>query len=485
MKRIFIGLTIGFILILLLLLLRSFTKPSRQKQYPPVATLPIESDAREHLAEAIRIPTISFDDGIPFDSLPFQQYKIFLQETYPLVDSLLEKQIFNNFSFLFHWKGKERDARPLLLMSHYDVVPTEPATRDQWKQGPYSGAITGDTIWGRGAIDDKTAGIAMLETFEHLLKEQFQPQRDIYLALSHDEEKGGDGGAALMAEYLKEKGIYFDFILDEGGAITQGIIPGVEKEVALVGIAEKGYLNLELSTSLAGGHSSIPLGTNSIDVLTSGLARLRSNPFPPRISKPLQLFFDYLGPESSLSMRFAFTNADVLEPIILLGLGQIPQGKANIRTTMVPTIINSGIKENVIPKVASANINLRIIPGETVESAIAYVRQTLDDDRIQVRALDGASDPSRVSDVESEAYEKVYRSVREIFPETVVAPHLLVGGTDSRYFADLTDHIFRFRPLRINPGNIQSFHGLNERVTIADLEDSIRFYYQLLQNSAG
>lgn len=485
MKRILVSFTIGFSLFLVLLVFRSMTKLSKQKDYPPIPPITVSPEAGQHLAEAISIPTISFDDEITFDSIPFQSYSSFLERTYPLVDSLLEKKRFNQYSILYRWRGKNDGRDPILLMSHYDVVPVEPATRNQWKRPPYSGAIVGDTIWGRGAIDDKTAGIAILETFERLLEEDFQPQRDIYFALSHDEEKGGSRGAAFMADYLAEKGIKFDFVLDEGGAITEGIIPGVDQQVALVGIAEKGYLNLELSTSLSGGHSSIPLGTNSIDVITAGLARLRSNPFPARISKPLKLFFDYLGPESSLAMKFAFINADILEPFILHGLSQIPQGKANIRTTMVPTIISSGIKENVIPKVASANINLRIIPGETVQSAIDYVRRTLADDRIEIRALDGASDPSEVSDVNSDAYETIYRSVREVFPEVVVAPHLLVGGTDSRFFADLTKQTFRFRPLRINPDNIQTFHGLNERVLISDLEDSIRFYYQLLRNSVG
>ncbi|PHN08102.1 M20 family peptidase [Flavilitoribacter nigricans] len=485
MKRIFIGITVLITLFLMLLLFRSMTSPSRQKDYPAVSIPEISPEAKRHLAEAISIPTISFGEESRFDSTAFQRYADFISRNYPLVDSLLEKKTFNDFSYLYHWKGSGDERDPILLMSHYDVVPVEPATIHNWRQPPYSGAIVADTIWGRGAIDDKTAGIAILETFEQLLQEGYRPRRDIYVALSHDEEKGGSRGASSMAAYLQERGVRFDYILDEGGAITEGIIPGVEKEVALVGIAEKGYLNLELSTSLSGGHSSIPLGTNSIDVLTAGLARLRANPFPARISEPLKLFFDYLGPESTLAMKFAFTNADVLEPLILQGLSQIPQGKANIRTTMVPTIFSSGIKENVIPKVASANINLRIIPGETVESAIAYVRKTLDDDRIRIQAQDGASDPSKVSDVESEAYEMVCRSVREIFREVVVAPHLLVGGTDSRYFAELTDHIFRFRPLRVNPDNIQSFHGLNERVTVADLENSIRFYYQLVRNSAS
>ena len=485
MKKIFLGFTIAVTLFILFLLIRSMTTASRQKNYPPVKSVEVSPEAGQHLAEAIRIPTISYGDQLVFDSTAFQDYTQFIRTTYPLLDSLLVKKYFNDFSILYHWKGKSKQDDPILLMSHYDVVPVEEATITDWKHGPYSGAITGDTIWGRGAIDDKTAGIAILETLELLLQEGFQPERDIYVALSHDEEKGGAQGAAVIAEYLEKQEIRFDFVLDEGGAITEGIIPGVKKEVALVGIAEKGYLNLELSTSLSGGHSSIPLGTNSIDVLTAGLSRLRAHPFPARISKPLKLFFDHLGPESSIAMRFAFTNADILEPLILQGLSQIPQGKANIRTTMVPTIFSSGIKENVIPKVASANINLRIIPGETVASAIAYVRQTLNDDRISVRPLDGAAEPSRVTDVNSAAYEMVYRSIREIFPKVAVVPHLLVGGTDSRYFAHLTEHIFRFRPLHINPGNIQSFHGLNERVTLADLEGSIQFYYQLLRNSAG
>lgn len=483
MKKLILAVAIGIIVFFSALVIRSLLQESKQEDFPPVEPLVIASSAVQHLSTAISIPTISHNSQIDFDSTAFRSYIRFLSTTYPAVDSQLQKTYINDFSIIHKWQGRDSSLKPILLMSHYDVVPVEPATRHSWKNDPYSGAIVGDTIWGRGGIDDKTAGIAILETFERLLRENFQPDRTIYFALGHDEEKGGFRGAQAMSEYLRNQGVAFEFVLDEGGAITQDIIPGVRKQVALISIAEKGFLNLELSTSLSGGHSSIPLGTNAIDVLSAGLSRLRSNPFPSKISKPVELFFDYLGPESSFGIRFAFANSDVLRPLMIFGLEQSPQGKANIRTTIVPTIFSSGIKENVIPKMAYATVNLRILPGETVSSAIDYVRRVIDDDRIDIKAQAGASEPSKISDIHSPAYRAIYRSIREIYPKVVVVPNLLVGGTDSRYYADLTEHTFRFRPLRIDPSNIQSFHGLNERVLVADLEDGIRFFYRLIKNS--
>lgn len=476
---------VGLVVLFTVLAVRALVKESKQKNYPSIERIDVPPSAAQHLSRAIQIPTISNEESADFDSSAFRAYARFLSDVYPLADLYLGKKSFNDFSLLYRWQGKDTSLKPILLLSHYDVVPVEPATLNSWKNDPYSGALLRDTIWGRGAIDDKMAGIAILETFERLLQENFQPQRSIYLALGHDEERGGRKGAAAMAEYLSHQNTQFEFILDEGGALTQGIIPGVRKEVAVIGIAEKGFLNLELSASLAGGHSSIPLGTNSIDVLSAGLSRLRANPFPAKLSRPIKLFFDYLGPESSFVMKFALSNSDVLEPLLLKGLGQFPQGKANIRTTMVPTIFSSGIKGNVIPKTASATVNLRILPGESIASAIAYVKRTINDQRIKVKPEIGAAEPSEVSEVNSEEYETIYRTVREIFPKVVVVPHLVVGGTDSRYFTAMTDHIFRFRPLHVRPDNIQSFHGLNERMPVADLEDGIRFFYQLIKNSSS
>lgn len=470
-------------MMLVALVVRTYSFSSRQKDIPPVERAAIPVTAATHLSEALQYKTISHSASSEIDSAAFRAYLTFLENTYPLIEANLEKRCFNDFSFLYKWEGSNPKLKPILLLSHYDVVPVEAATRGDWTQAPFSGKQTEGTIWGRGAIDDKTAGIAILEAMEMLIKEGYQPERTVYFSLGHDEEKGGPSGAASIAAWLRAQDIKLSYVLDEGGAITKDIIPAVSKEVAFVGIAEKGYLNLELSVQMSGGHSSIPLEANAIDVLTQTLAKLKANPFPSRISKPVRLMFEYLGPEASFGMKMALVNADVLEPLLLQGLGQIPQGKANIRTTMVPTVFSSGVKENVIPKTASAIVNLRILPGETAETAIEYVRETIDDDRIRVMPHGIPSEPSNVSDITSSSYNTLYRTIREIYPEVVVVPNLLVGGTDSRYFQDLTENTFRFRPFHIRPDNAQSFHGVDERMTVGDLEDGIRFFRQLIRNN--
>lgn len=483
MKRVLLILFSLLALGLVILMIRAYQVSSHQKDIAPVTPVHVPVSARQHLAEALRYRTISQAASVQIDSSAFRAYLAFLAKSYPLTERTLEKKCFNELSCLYKWEGTNASLKPMLLLSHYDVVPVEAATRGDWLHPPFSGEITGQTIWGRGAIDDKMSGIAILEAIEMLIAEGYQPARTVYLSLGHDEERGGPLGAAAIAAYLRGQGVELAYVLDEGGAITQDIIPEVRREVAFVGIAEKGYLNLELSVQMSGGHSSIPLDANAIDVLSQTLAKLKANPFPARVSEPLRLMFEHLGPETSFGMKMALANADILEPLLLQGLALIPQGKANIRTTMVPTVFASGVKENVIPKTASAIINLRILPGETVESAIDYVQQIIADDRITVKPHGIPADPSVVSDIQSAAYQTLYRTIREVYPDVVVVPNLLIGGTDSRYFQDLTDNTFRFRPFHIRPDNAQSFHGVNERMTIPDLEDGIRFFRQLIRNN--
>jgi carboxypeptidase PM20D1 len=288
MRRVLSLIIALIVLTLVVLLIRTTTFPSRQKEVPPVTQVAVSSSAVQHLAEALRYRTISPAVSAEIDSAAFRAYLAFLERTYPLTDGTLEKRCFNDFSLLYKWQGTDTDLKPMLLLSHYDVVPVETATRDEWTHAPFSGEYTGEMVWGRGAIDDKMAGIAILEALEMLIAEGYQPQRTVFFSLGHDEEKGGPHGAAAIAEYLREQGIELSYVLDEGGAITKDIIPEVYKEVAFIGIAEKGYLNLKLSVQMSGGHSSIPLDSNAIDVLSQSLARLKTNPFPARISKPVR-----------------------------------------------------------------------------------------------------------------------------------------------------------------------------------------------------
>ncbi|MCO6478979.1 MAG: M20/M25/M40 family metallo-hydrolase, partial [Phaeodactylibacter sp.] len=443
MKKILLYSGVALSLLVAVIFSRGLLIPSMQKNFPAITSISISGKVPQHLSQAIQIPTVSSEVVSNFDTLAFQNFASFLEETYPLVNAHLAHRTFGQFSHLYQWDGTDQSLRPILLIAHFDVVPVEQETEDLWRNSPFSGLVVEDTIWGRGAIDDKMACVAILEAIEQLLSEGFQPRRTLYLALGHDEEKGGYRGARLVADYFTDQNIEFDFILDEGGAITQGVIPRIEKEVALVGIAEKGILNLELSVNIPGGHASMPTEDTAIEVLSVALARLKERPFPSRISPPTQLMFEHLGPESPLDMKMALANMDLLKSIMLGALRRTPQGNASVRTTMVPTIISGGVKENVIPQVAKAVVNLRTLPGETVTSAITHIRKAIQDDRINIKQTGVFSEPSKVADINSNAYYIINRSIREIFPEAIVIPNLLIGGTDSRHFAGLTKNIFR------------------------------------------
>lgn len=456
---------------------------SVQLQLPPLATTEISQTAIDHFSEAIRIKTISPENPDAFDSLPFVQFNQFLKSTYPLVDSLLEKKHINNFSHLYKWEGTDTRLKPVILMAHLDVVPVSTEDLIDWKYPPFKGSIVNDTLWGRGTIDNKIGVIGLMEAVDALLKKNYQPKRTLYLSFGHDEEIGGIKGAKKIVDYLKKENIVAEFVLDEGGTISQGIIPGIEKNVALIGIAEKGYVSLELSIKKEGGHSSMPEKETAIDLLAAAIVKIKSNPFPARITDPIEGFIKSLGPEMGLMNRIIFANQGIFSSLITGVYEKTAAGNALVRTTISPTLFNSGIKDNILPQTAKATVNFRILPGESSSSVMEHVKHLIDDPRIDIRKGRMQSEPSKVSSTQSSGYKNIHKAIAQSFPETLVAPYLVVGGTDAKHFESISTDIYRFSPMVINKGNIKSFHGLNERISIQDIENGIRFYQQLIQNS--
>lgn len=458
---------------------------STQINYNPSEVIEVNTSSKNNFSRAIKIKTISPENEIDFDSIQFYQFTDFIKKTYPLVDSLLEKKTFNSFSFLYKWRGSNAGLKPIILMAHTDVVPVIEENRKNWKHDSFGGEIIKDTIWGRGTIDNKVGVIGILESLELLLKDNFSPKRSIYIALGHDEEIGGLNGSKMIAKYLNEEKIEAEFILDEGGSIVQKLIPSIEKDVALIGLAEKGFVSLELSVSLEGGHSSMPEKETAIDVLSNAIVKLKQKPFPSKISHPIESFIRNLGPEMPFLNKLVFANKSIFKSIITGIYEKSSSGNALVRTTTSPTIFNSGVKENIIPQSASATINFRIIPGETTASVVERVNHVVNDKRIAIKLGDFMSEPSSVSSTESFGYKTIHRTISEIYPTALVAPYLVVGGTDSRHFSAVSNNIYRFSPIKLNKGNIKSFHGLNERMAVSDFETSIRFYHQLIKNSTS
>lgn len=475
---------IGLLLVLFVayILFKTFTFTSQQLEVDPVAKIAVPEGAVARLSEALKIKTISFENEADFDSAAFEAFNQFLATQFPLADSLLEKQLFNQYSHLYTWQGTNPGLAPIILMAHLDVVPI--ASPDQWTEDPFGGAVKDGVIWGRGTIDDKFSVLGILESVEMLLAEGFQPQRTIYLSFGHDEEVGGEKGAEAIVAYLKEKGVKAEFVLDEGYAITQQLIPGVQPDVAFIGVAEKGSSTIELVVEQEGGHSSRPDKETSIDILANAIAKLKANPMEATFSVAMHGFMDQIGPEMPFVNKMGFANRGIFKSLIVNTYENASgAGNALLRTTTAPTIFQAGIKENVIPYRARALVNFRIIPGQTGDDVMAHVVNTVDDERVQVQFHGFNTDPSPVSPMDSEGYNIINTTIKQTFDGVLTAPNLVIAATDSRHFTGISDNVYRFVPYHINEDNISSFHGINERIPVSDYEDAIRFYRQLILNS--
>jgi carboxypeptidase PM20D1 len=483
MKKFFLGMVAVVCALGVALIARAVRFSSRQIAPPPAATFTFDRDgALRRLAKAIQFRTVSSTESLAASAPEFEHLHRFLAGAFPRIHQRLKKEIVGGRSLIYEWKGSDDQLRPALLMAHMDVVPVDPATEPSWRHPPFAGEIAGGFIWGRGAMDDKASLMGMLEAAEQLLAVGFQPRRTFLFAFGHDEEVGGGNGAAKIAALLGSRKIELEFVLDEGSNILNGIIPGLARPVALVGIAEKGYLSLKLSAQAPGGHSSMPPDDAAIFTLSRALQKLAASPFAPRIAGATGRMLEFLGPEMAWTQRIALANLWLFEPLVVRQLASSPITNAAIRTTIAPTIFTAGVQENVLPTAASAVINLRILPGDTIASATRQVRKTIADPRLTITPLPLRMEPSAVSDTDAATFKLLQRTIRQIAPDAIVAPGLLVAATDSRHYAGLSKNIYRFLPLVIGPADAERYHGIDERISIEDYERLIRFYAQIIRN---
>lgn len=483
-KRLVRLLLIGLFFLFGVLTVNTVLFSSRQIPVEPVEEIPVDDGVLSRLSESVKITTVSQAGAI--DTSAFRQIGRYLQQTYPLVDSLLEHQTVNEFSHIIKWQGRNAKLKPVLFTGHLDVVPVEEHSRDAWRQPPFSGNIEDGYIWGRGTLDDKLAVFGWLETVEQLLAEGYQPERTVYFAFGHDEEISGEHGAGEMARYFQRQGVHFAYVLDEGLVVVEKALPGLGAPVAIVGIAEKGYLSLELKVALAeGGHSSMPPRETAVTILGDAIRQLQENPFPMKINGATRALFEHAGPEMSLPYKAIFANLNLTGGLLKRILHNDPATAATLRTTMAPTIIQGGIKENVLPTEASAVVNFRILPGETTASVQEYVRKTIADPRIDISVYNPAfaKEPSPLSATNSFGFQVLHKTIREVIPEAVVAPGLVIGATDGYKYIDVADDVYRFLPVTISREEIRSIHGINERLSTDNYKQLIRFYRQLILNS--
>ncbi len=444
--------------------------------HPSVEVTGISDSATLHLSQAIQIKTVSFGDTLPIDTTEFLKFRVFLETTYPTVHQKLPRQIFSEFSYVYTWKGKDTTLKPYVIMAHMDVVPVEAVAEKNWTVPSFSGTIKGDTIWGRGAVDDKASAISIFEAAEQLLKENFQPERTIYLCFGHDEEIAGKRGAAKISAWFKEQNIHPELVLDEGGQVDREHFKELNRPVAVIGVGEKGYVNIDLTVEIPGGHSSMPFPETAIDVLNKAIVKIRSQQMPAKITPPIQELFLRTGPGGRLLNRMVLSNQWLFKSMLITELEKTKQTNALIHTTLVPTIVKAGIKDNVIPSVAKATFNSRILTGETSDDVVNFVKKAINDERVTVKKQTiSLMEPSALTSSEHPMFKKVEAITYKIVPEVIVSPYLMVGATDSRYFRPFSDAVVNFAPMT----DAKGFHGIDERIPITDLKRMI-FYYKML-----
>jgi carboxypeptidase PM20D1 len=484
MKKILRLLIWAIVMLLIIVLVKALLFKSLQIKTEKVPLTSFGNESVDHLSEAVKFPTISYSNSSPVDTVAFKGYMDYISKTYPQITSKLTCEVFDSFSLLYTWKGKNPSLKPVVLMAHYDVVPSGEAS--SWEKGPFSGLNDGTFIWGRGTLDDKAAMISILESVEKMLVEGFEPERTFYLSFGHDEEIGGLRGASTIARALKERGVEAEFVLDEGMAVTKGMVPMMKKPVALIGTSEKGYLTVKLTVEMAGGHSSTPEKESAITILNKAIYDLLNNQMKARISGPVNGFIRYIGPELPFYARAIFANKWLFKGILLNIYTGSASGNALVRTTTAPTIIQAGLKDNIVPTRAEAFINFRILPEETSSDVIKHIEKVVNDERLKVSPLsESISEPSPVSPTDSRGFHNIITAIGQVYPESAVAPTMTLGGTDSKHFSLVTGNIYRFVPAIFTPEDMARNHGLNERISIEDFKRGIGFYYQLIKISSN
>jgi carboxypeptidase PM20D1 len=485
MKKILLSI-VSIVMVLIVIVLYRANSVFENNQYQvtePLTPITLDENAVvDRFSQALQIPTISYDDKSQLDHSAFQAFHQHLAQSFPLVHTKTQLTKFKDYSMVYRLKGQNPQLKPALFMGHMDVVPVDEQTKDQWLQPPFSGKVVDGVIWGRGAIDDKVSVLALMESLEWFLKKNNVPQRDIYFAFGHDEETGGEGAIAI-AKFFAEQNIQFEFILDEGGVITDGIITGSTQPIALVGVAEKGFVNFKLTVKGEGGHSSQPPAHTAAGILASAIVKVENNPFDARLEF-FDLMLDNIAYSMPLSQRLSLANLWLFEPVVLSTLLKSPSSAASARTTTAVTMLQGSSKSNVLPTIATAMVNFRILPGDTVDGIQAHLKRVIDDPRVTL-STEWANEASAVSPTDNIGFKLIESSIRRLDDNVLVTPYLVLGATDSRHFQKLSDNIYRFMMVSLNPTTLKQFHGLNEQITIKDYLNAIQFYYAMLEQTAS
>ncbi|XP_059487355.1 N-fatty-acyl-amino acid synthase/hydrolase PM20D1-like [Neocloeon triangulifer] len=438
----------------------------------------------QRLAGILKIETVSYDENNQNKS-EFLVLHDYLSDSFPNIHSsrFVEKYVVNKYSLLYKVTGSTRGKLPYLLTAHMDVVP---ATAANWEHPPFGGVIVDDVIWGRGAIDDKGSVMGIMEALEYWLSQGVQPKRTFFIAFGHDEETGGNKGAYHLAIKLRALGVEkLDFVLDEGLMTTDKILPGVTKPAALIGVSEKGFLNVQLEVTGTLQHSSFPPAETPIGILGRAVGKLEENKHPIVFGTgPESDTFHYVSPDTDYGIRIFYANMWLFGPLMASIMQNDPLQSTVVKTSTGLTMFNSGVKDNVIPDKATALVNHRVHPGQTIDQVIEHDRWAIGDDKVKITQT-ARMDPHPVSPFgpEALAYQLISTSIYQTYENVVVAPCIMIANTDTNHYLSFTNKVYRYVPVSVTPDDVSRYHGDNERIPIDDYAHMLDFYFRFMQNS--
>lgn len=483
----------GLVISLIPVVTRTYTARSAAKaieEREPKTIAPASAESVERFRAALRHRTV-WDDEAEQDPAAaaaaterLSGFQSWLAEAYPAFNAAAEREVPSPFAVIYRWPGKDPDLDPVLLLAHYDVVPAEAAS---WTHEPFAADLQDGFVWARGALDTKNTLICTMEAVESLAAEGFVPERDIYLAFGGDEERSGALGAKKTAELFDERDLRFAWCLDEGSIVSVGLLAGVEKPLAIVGVEEKGFLDIELSVPQSPGHASRPPKVQAVAVLGRALHRISRKPFPWRLTSTVEVFFWRISPYVPFARALALANARKLDKTFFALAGNSPETAALMRTTVAMTQLEGSPADNVMPSEAKAILNLRLLHPWTVEKAVDYIRKAVRDPRVTVRVSPAreASDPVPAAEGAATGtalgWETIAPAIEASFPDAATMPFLVTATTDSRHYAGLCGAIYRFGPVALDGGELARIHGIDERISLDNIAAGIAFYRHLVE----
>ena len=463
----------AFIALLLIRALRFKPRPAQKPAVQPVE-LDGEKTVRD-LAEMIRCRTESYVDLSLIDETEFEKFRALLPKLYPLLHQRCAPERIGRTGIVYRLAGKSAE-KPSVFMAHYDVVPVN---AEAWEKPAFDAVVEDGVMWGRGTLDTKATLCGVLEAAETLLGRGFVPENDMYFAFAGDEETTGNSQQAIVAAF-QERGVEPAFVLDEGGAVVTKVFPGVSDPCALIGIAEKGLMDIRLSIEGAGGHASAPPPHTAVGRLAKAVVDIESKPFPRKLTKATRELFDELGRRSGFVYRLIFANLWCFLPV-LDGICKKAGGELNamMRTTVAFTRMEGSKASNVLPPSAMIGANLRVISGETVEGTLRRLRALVPDSGIKLELVQGM-DPSRVSQTEGDVWDKLTNAIGQTWPDALISPYLMIACSDSRHYSPISDHVYRFSAMALSGEERGYIHGNNERIPLDKIVTTAEFYVRLL-----